>query len=79
MSDPCAFCQGDLTRKTITYPTEQDGRVIVIDNVPALVCQQCGETVLQPDVVEKLQQIAWGKVPGGRTIEVDTYDFARVA
>lgn len=79
MSDSCALCQGDLAPKTITYPTERDGRVIVIDNVPAFTCEQCGEIALAPDVVEKLQRIAWGNLPGGRTIKVDTYDFARVA
>lgn len=77
--DRCPFCQGDLDRKTITYPTEREGRVVVIDNVPAFVCRQCGEIALEPEVVERLQQIAWGEVAGKQTLEVDSYDFAQVA
>ena len=50
MQSQCAFCQGDLDEKTITYPTEFDGRVVIVDNVPALVCSQCGEVALRPGV-----------------------------
>ena len=75
----CAFCQGDLQEKLITYPTKYEDRVVIIENVPAQVCTQCGETVLRPDVAEKLQKIVWGKVPQPKTVEVDSYDFAEVA
>ena len=79
MSEQCAFCQGDLQEKLITYPTEYEGRVVIVENVPALVCKQCGETVLRPDVAEKLQKIVWGEVPQPKTVEVASYDFAEVA
>ena len=79
MQSQCAFCQGDLDEKTITYPTEFDGRVVIVDNVPALVCSQCGEIALRPDVAEKLQQIVWGKTLRPKTVAVDAYNFADVA
>ena len=79
MDQTCAFCKGDLEEKTITYPTQYQGRLVVIENVPAEVCRQCGEILLRPEVVEKLQQIIWGKVPRQKTVEVDSYDFAQVA
>ena len=78
MLEECAFCRGDLEERTIRYTTEYDERIAVVENVPALVCTQCGETVLRPDVAEKLQQIVWGEVPRAGTVEVDSYDFARV-
>jgi YgiT-type zinc finger domain-containing protein len=79
MSEECAFCQGDLEEKTITYPTEYEGRVVIVENVPALVCKQCGETLFRPDVAEKLQKIVWGEVPHPKPVQVDSYDFAEVA
>jgi YgiT-type zinc finger domain-containing protein len=79
MSNQCAFCKGKLEEKRITYPTEYKGRVIIVTNVPALVCTQCGETLLEPTVAEKLQKIVWGEVPNHKTVAVDTYDFAEVA
>lgn len=79
MSKQCAFCQGDLEEQTITYPTEYEGRVLIVRNVPALVCKQCGEQLFRPEVTEKLQQIVWGKAPHQTTVQVDSYDFAEVA
>lgn len=79
MSEQCAFCQGDLEEKMITYPTEYKGRVVVVENVPALVCKQCAETLLRPEVAEKLQKIVWGQVPHPKQVKVDSYDFAEVA
>ncbi len=79
MTERCAFCQGDLEERLITYPTEHEGRIIVIENVPALTCTQCGESVLRPEVAEKLQQIIWGKTAHRRTVRVDAYDYAEVA
>lgn len=79
MTESCAFCKGDLEEKTVTYTTEYKGRVVVVDNVPALVCIQCGETVFRPQVVEKLQKIVWGELPQTGEVKVPFYDFEKVA
>ncbi|MDP3767745.1 MAG: type II toxin-antitoxin system MqsA family antitoxin [Dehalococcoidia bacterium] len=75
----CPICRGDLERKTIRYTSEYEGKVVVVENVPALVCTQCGEALLEPDVAEKLQEIVWGKSGQAHRLEVDAYDFAQVA
>jgi HTH-type transcriptional regulator/antitoxin MqsA len=75
----CPICKGDLEPRTIKYTSEYEGRVVVVENVPALVCTQCGEALLEPDVADKLQQIVWGKSGRSHPIEVAGYDFAEVA
>ena len=75
----CAFCQGDLQEKLITYPTKYEDRVVIIENVPAQVCTQCGEQLIRPEIAEKIQKIVWGEVPQPKTVEVASYDFAEVA
>ena len=52
---------------------------MIVENVPALVCTQCGETLFRPDVTEKLQKIVWGEMPHPKPVQVDSYDFAEVA
>lgn len=79
VTENCAYCQGELVEKTVTYTTENDGRVIVVENVPALVCDQCGETLFRPEIVEKLQRIVWGETPQTREAKVPFYDFEQVA
>ncbi len=75
----CPLCKGKTEERLIRYVQEYQGKVVIIENVPADVCTQCGEPLIRPDVAEKIQQIVWGKVPGHKTVEVDSYDFAEVA
>ena len=75
----CNFCKGETEERLIRYVQDFQGRVVVIDNVPAEVCAQCGEQFIQPDVGEKLQKIVWGEVPRPKKVQVDSYDFAEVA
>ena len=53
----CFFCKGKLTDGTITFMTEIDGCAIIIKNVPAKVCSQCGEASFSDDVAKKLEHI----------------------
>ena len=75
----CAFCKGDTEERLIRYVQEFDGRVVIIENVPAQVCTQCGEQLIRPEIAEKIQKIVWGEVPQPKTVEVASYDFAEVA
>ncbi|MBZ0319116.1 MAG: type II toxin-antitoxin system MqsA family antitoxin [Anaerolineae bacterium] len=54
-----------------------EGRLIVIENVPAWVCEQCGETFYDPDIVERIQNIVWSDEAPTRTIETPVYDLQR--
>jgi YgiT-type zinc finger domain-containing protein len=76
----CPTCRGNnITPSVVTYTTEHKGAcVIVIQNVPALECSQCGEIFYSSDVMEKLQKIVWGKLPPTKTIEVPAYDFTKI-
>jgi YgiT-type zinc finger domain-containing protein len=55
----CHFCGGDVLeqRVTVDYRWGQD-TLVVIRNVPAGVCQACGEQYLRPDIVRELEQVA---------------------
>ena len=37
----CPLCGGELEQKTVTHPQEYQGRIIILENVPADVCRQC--------------------------------------
>ncbi|MBO4704654.1 MAG: type II toxin-antitoxin system MqsA family antitoxin [Spirochaetaceae bacterium] len=53
----CFFCKGSLTDGTTTFMTEIDGCAVIIKNVPAKVCSQCGEASFSDEVAKKLEQI----------------------
>jgi YgiT-type zinc finger domain-containing protein len=55
----CHFCGGDVheERVTVDYRWAQDA-LVVIRNVPAGVCQACGEQYFKADVVKALERVA---------------------
>ena len=40
----------------VTYTLETDGKFVIIENVPARVCEETGEQFFSPDIVERLQK-----------------------
>ena len=53
----CFFCKGDMENTTTKYILDLDHCVVIVKNVPAMVCKQCGEKVFDSDTVERLEEI----------------------
>lgn len=55
----CVICKkGTVGAGTTTLTIERDTTTMVIKEVPAMVCQQCGEAYLSDETMESLEQIA---------------------
>ena len=48
-----------LVKKNVTYHIEFDGRLFLIENVPARVNVETGERHFSPETVERLQHIVF--------------------
>lgn len=56
----CPFCQaGHLRRRSVAYLQWHDRRLLVVERMPALVCERCSELIYDTDAVERLQQLLW--------------------
>ncbi|AJE03877.1 type II toxin-antitoxin system MqsA family antitoxin [Geobacter pickeringii] len=54
----CPLCKGKMVPGTTNLPfTLDDGNVIVVTHVPALVCDQCGDDFVEMDVVRKVERV----------------------
>ena len=66
----CSSCHvGHLREEHTTYTQEHEGQLVIVPNVPSLVCDYCGEASFHPVVLERLQQLLWaeGKSLGSGT------------
>lgn len=45
----CMYCGGVLEEQQVSRIQQFHGQWYLIENVPALVCKQCGETFYSPD------------------------------
>ena len=53
----CYYCKGDLKEGKVPYFIRREGYQLVIENVPAYVCQQCGEYLFRGEEVDLIQNI----------------------
>ncbi len=51
----CPYCKGELVRKKVTYTATRKGYHLILDDVPAWVCKQCGETLFDEETVDAIQ------------------------
>ena len=75
MDDKCYFCKGNVVKKQITVDYRWGEDLVVIKDVPAGVCQQCGEKYLESTVYKELEHLAKSKSHITGTMKVDILDF----
>jgi YgiT-type zinc finger domain-containing protein len=51
------MCKGDTEQKVKTHAVTLEKCVIIIKNVPAHICNQCGEVYFTDDVMQNLESI----------------------
>ena len=60
----------------VTYTIDIDGKLLVIEHVPARVCLETGEQLFSAETVERIQQLIFNKQKPSRVMEVLVYEFA---
>ncbi len=48
-------CPGEYEERKIVHTVRHQGQVIVIDHVPAEVCPVCGDVLLNPETVRRIE------------------------
>lgn len=73
----CAICKNGETAAGFTNITlERKGATILIRNVPAQVCDNCGEAYTDSTVSDRLLAIAEEAAQGGIEVEIRHYKAA---
>ena len=53
----CIHCQGQMRRATTPFHIDRKGCHLMLDAVPAWVCEQCGEAYFEEKEVETIQDL----------------------
>jgi len=70
----CVICkQGQVQKGTATVTLERGATTVVIKEVPAEVCENCGEYYLNETVTQRVEQLAEQSVQHGAVFEVLRY------
>ena len=68
--------ENKLVNKEVTYSLFKDGKLFIVENVPARVDVETGEEFFAPETVEQLHKIILGQKKPVRTIQTPVYSYA---
>ena len=53
----CFTCKGILQEKKVNYVVDLENTIIIIKDVPAKVCTQCGEQYFDDETAQNIEKI----------------------
>lgn len=69
-------CSGEYEHREVVRAIRQGGRIIVVEHIPAEVCDVCGDVLFTPETIERLEALRQTATPV-RTVPL--YDFLKSA
>ncbi len=69
-----AGCLGGYEERLVTHTVRHRGKLVVFDHVPAEVCSVCGDVLLKPETIRRIEaMLASGEEP---VSTVPMYEYA---
>jgi YgiT-type zinc finger domain-containing protein len=72
-----AGCPGEYEQREVVRAVRQGDRIIVIEHIPAEVCNVCGDVLFTPETIERLEALRRTTAPPAGTVPL--YKFAESA
>lgn len=67
-------CPGEYEARQVVHTIKHHGDVIVIDHVPAEVCRICGDVLLAPETIRRIEALLRATPPPDRNVPL--YEYA---
>lgn len=66
-------CPGEYEERKILHTVCHQGQAIVIDHVPAEVCSVCGDVLLKPETVRRIEMLLQAEIRPVSTVPLYEY------
>ena len=76
MTTTCFLCKGKVIEQSTSVDFWWGDDLKIIENVPAGVCQQCGEKYFSADVYKEMERIAKGAGHAVRRLSVEVMRYS---
>jgi len=70
-------CVGEYEPREVIHTVRRDSHILVIDHVPAEVCDVCGDVLFTPETVRRIEALRHGSDRPSGTVPL--YEFAATA
>ena len=67
-------CPGEYEERKVVHTVKHRGGVVVIDHVPSEVCSVCGDVLLTPDTLRRIEKLLANTSKPAKAVPL--YEFA---
>jgi len=71
----CEYCKGVIIEKKVSLSRKAKGTYVVIENVPAGVCKECGTRYYAANVLKTVEETIRGRRKADRQIRIPVYSL----
>ncbi len=68
----CMYCQTEMKRGSVPFHIDRKGVHVSLDEIPAWLCSQCGETYFEEKELDSMQALV-------KAIKEQTQKFSKIA
>ncbi len=73
----CHVCGSNEIKQELVKETfEVDGKLVIVEGIPAQVCQRCGEVTFSSEIAENIRLIINSNKQPTKSIQVDVFAFS---
>ncbi len=72
-NETCEYCGGTIVEKRVTLHRKVKGHYVLLENVPAGVCTECGTRYFSANVLKTIEESVRGRKPAQREEVVPIY------
>ncbi|MFQ5633481.1 MAG: YgiT-type zinc finger protein [bacterium] len=74
-NETCEYCAGTIVEKRVTVHRKVKGRYVLIENIPAGVCTECGTRYYAANVLKTMEESMHGRRKAEREEVVPVYSL----
>jgi YgiT-type zinc finger domain-containing protein len=74
-AETCEYCRGPIVEKRVTLHRKVREQYVLIENVPAGVCTQCGTRYYAANVLKTIEESLRGRRQAEREVLVPVYSL----
>ena len=72
----CHICGSTRARNELVSEVFQvEGKPVLVENIPAQVCERCGEEIFSSETTEKVRLLVHGSVKPVKSVKMDVFAY----
>jgi YgiT-type zinc finger domain-containing protein len=71
----CEYCGGPIVEKRVTVHRKVNGKYVLVENVPAGVCTECGMQYFAANVLKTVEESVQGRRKAEQEVLVPVYSY----